>query len=219
MGACAKHVFLVTDAEMLEATLRTAFEIARTGRPGPVVVDIPKNVQNTALRFDGQSRLPIPGYRARLHAVNDARLDDAECAAFFAALDAAQRPLIYAGGGVIAAEASHALRAFVDAFRLPVTTTLMGLGALDTSDPLALHMLGMHGTAYANYAVEDCDFILALGARFDDRVAGVASLRSDGAYAGATDRVRHRARQATEARRMAYAHRRTEACTCDELRP
>ena len=173
MGACAKHVFLVTDAEMLEATLRTAFEIARTGRPGPVVVDIPKNVQNTALRFDGQSRLPIPGYRARLRAVNEARLDDAECAAFFAALDAAQRPLIYAGGGVIAAEASHALRAFVDAFRLPVTTTLMGLGALDTSDPLALHMLGMHGTAYANYAVEDCDFILALGARFDDRVAGV----------------------------------------------
>jgi len=173
MGACAKHVFLVTEAEALEATLRTAFEIARSGRPGPVVVDIPKNVQNTALRFDGQSRLLIPGYRARLRAVEEARLDDAECAAFFAALDAAQRPLIYAGGGVIAAEASQALRAFVEAFGLPVTTTLMGLGALDTGDALSLHMLGMHGTAYANYAVEDCDFILTLGARFDDRVAGV----------------------------------------------
>jgi len=85
----------------------------------------------------------------------------------------ARRPLIYAGGGVIAAAAAPALRAFVDAFGLPVTTTLMGLGAFDTTHPLALHMLGMHGTAYANYAVEDCDFVLALGARFDDRVAGV----------------------------------------------
>ena len=173
MGACAKHVFLVTDARALEATMRTAFEIARTGRPGPVVVDIPKNVQNAAMPFDGSSRLPIPGYRARLRAVENAHLEDAECGAFFAALDAAERPLIYAGGGVIAAEASNALRAFVEAFQLPVTTTLMGLGALDTTDPLALHMLGMHGTAYANYAVEDCDFILTLGARFDDRVAGV----------------------------------------------
>ncbi|MHB1272254.1 MAG: biosynthetic-type acetolactate synthase large subunit [Rhodanobacter sp.] len=173
MGACAKHVFLVTEADTLEATLRSAFEIARTGRPGPVVVDIPKNVQNTDMRFDGQCRLPISGYRARLRAVEDAHLDDDACATFFAALGAARRPLIYAGGGVIAAAAAPALRAFVDAFGVPVTTTLMGLGALDTTDPLALHMLGMHGTAYANYAVEDCDFVLALGARFDDRVAGV----------------------------------------------
>ncbi|HEX7731566.1 MAG TPA: biosynthetic-type acetolactate synthase large subunit [Rhodanobacter sp.] len=173
MGACAKHVFLVTDPAQLEATLRTAFEIARSGRPGPVVVDIPKDVQNAALRFDGASRLPIPGYRARLRAVETARLDDAACAAFFDALMRAQRPLVYAGGGVIAAEASAALREFADAFGLPVTTTLMGLGACDSTAPLALHMLGMHGTAYANYAVEDCDFVFALGARFDDRVAGV----------------------------------------------
>jgi acetolactate synthase-1/2/3 large subunit len=166
-------VFLVTAAARLEATLRTAFEIARSGRPGPVVVDIPKDVQNAALAFQGAGRLPIPGYRARLHSVQSARLGDAECAAFFAALTQAQRPLIYAGGGVIAADAAAALRAFVDAFGLPVTTTLMGLGGFDTTDPLALHMLGMHGTAYANYAVEDCDFMLALGARFDDRVAGV----------------------------------------------
>ena len=173
MGACAKHVFLVTDATQLEATVRTAFTLARSGRPGPVVVDIPKNVQNTDMHFDGRCRLPIPGYRARLRAVEEAHLDDDACAAFFAALGAARRPLIYAGGGVIAAAAAPALRAFVDAFGVPVTTTLMGLGALDTTDPLALHMLGMHGTAYANYAVEDCDFVLALGARFDDRVAGV----------------------------------------------
>ncbi len=173
MGACAKHVFLLTDPTKLESTLRTAFEIARSGRPGPVVVDIPKDVQNTALTFEGDGLLAIPGYRARLRAVEQASLDDADCAAFFAALEAARRPLIYAGGGVIAAEASAALRAFADAFGLPVTTTLMGLGVIDTTAPLALHMLGMHGTAYANYAVEDCDFLLALGARFDDRVAGV----------------------------------------------
>ena len=173
MGACAKHVFLLTDPTKLESTLRTAFEIARSGRPGPVVVDIPKDVQNTALTFEGEGLLAIPGYRARLRAVEQASLDDADCAAFFAALEASRRPLIYAGGGVIAAEASAALRAFADAFGLPVTTTLMGIGVIDTTAPLALHMLGMHGTAYANYAVEDCDFLMALGARFDDRVAGV----------------------------------------------
>lgn len=173
MGACAKHVFLVTDPAALEATLRTAFEIARSGRPGPVVVDVPKDVQNATLCFDGASRLPIPGYRARLRTVENARLDDAACAAFFDALMQAKRPLIYAGGGVIAGEASAALRTFADAFGLPVTTTLMGLGAYDSTAPLALHMLGMHGTAYANYAVEDCDFVFTLGARFDDRVAAV----------------------------------------------
>ncbi len=173
MGACAKHVFLVTDPAQLEATLRTAFTLARSGRPGPVVVDVPKDVQNTALNFHGNGELALAGYRARLHAVEQATLSDADCAAFFAALMQAKRPLIYAGGGVVAADAAAALRVFVDTFALPVTTTLMGLGAFDTTDPLALHMLGMHGTAYANYAVEDCDFVLALGARFDDRVAGV----------------------------------------------
>ena len=173
MGACAKHVFLVTDPAQLEATLRTAFTLARSGRPGPVVVDVPKDVQNTALKFRGTGELALTGYRARLRAVEQSALSDADCAAFFTALMQAKRPLIYAGGGVIAAEAAAALRAFVDTFGLPVTTTLMGLGGFDTTDPLALHMLGMHGTAYANYAVEDCDFVLALGARFDDRVAGV----------------------------------------------
>ncbi|MGA9333812.1 MAG: biosynthetic-type acetolactate synthase large subunit [Rudaea sp.] len=173
MGACAKHVFLVTDPHRLEATLRTAFEIARSGRPGPVVVDIPKDVQNAQLIFDGSCTLPVPGYRARLQAVAGATLDAASCARFFDLLGRAQRPLIYAGGGVIAANAARALRDFAHAFGIPVATTLMGLGACDTTQPLALHMLGMHGTAYANYAVDDCDFLLAVGARFDDRVAGV----------------------------------------------
>ncbi|MEO5831043.1 MAG: biosynthetic-type acetolactate synthase large subunit, partial [Rhodanobacter sp.] len=173
MGACAKHVFLVTDAKQLEATVRAAFTLARSGRPGPVVVDVPKDVQNTTLIWRGSGELALAGYRARLGAVEQATLADADCAAFFAALMRAKRPLIYAGGGVIAAAAADALRAFVDTFGLPVTTTLMGLGGFDSTDPLALHLLGMHGTAYANYAVEDCDFVLTLGARFDDRVAGV----------------------------------------------
>jgi len=181
MAACAKHVFLVTDASKLEATLRSAFEIARTGRPGPVVVDIPKDVQNVPLVFDGASRLPVPGYRARLRTIEEATLDDAEAHAFFDALAKAKRPLIYAGGGVIAAEAAPALRAFADGLGIPVTTTLMGLGAADTTRPLSLHMLGMHGTAFANYAVEDCDFLIAVGSRFDDRVAGVPGKFAAGA--------------------------------------
>ncbi|WP_243042247.1 biosynthetic-type acetolactate synthase large subunit [Dyella sedimenti] len=173
MSPCAKHVFLLTDPARLEITLRTAFEIARSGRPGPVVVDIPKDVQNAPVDFAGEGTLPIPGYRARQLAIQHARVDDAKCEAFFTALGRARRPLIYAGGGIIAGEASATLRAFVQQFGLPVTTTLMGIGAMDTTEPLALHMLGMHGTAYANYAVEDCDFLLVLGARFDDRVATV----------------------------------------------
>jgi len=173
MAACAKHVFLVTDASKLEATLRSAFEIARTGRPGPVVVDIPKDVQNTNLVFDGASRLPLPGYRARLDDIAKSVLDDAACKTFFDALAKAKRPLIYAGGGVIAAEAASALREFAAAFGIPSVTTLMGIGATDTTQPLSLHMLGMHGTAFANYATEDCDFLIAVGSRFDDRVAGV----------------------------------------------
>ncbi|WP_233840074.1 biosynthetic-type acetolactate synthase large subunit [Dyella sp. 2HG41-7] len=173
MSSCAKHVFLVTEADRLEATLRTAFTIARSGRPGPVVVDVPKDVQNTMMVFDGREELPLSGYRARLRDVEQATLTDADCVAFFEALSRAKRPLIYAGGGIVGGGAAPALRAFVDAFGLPVTTTLMGIGGFDTTDPLALHMLGMHGTAYANYAVEDCDFLVALGARFDDRVASV----------------------------------------------
>ncbi|SEM47772.1 acetolactate synthase, large subunit [Luteibacter sp. UNCMF331Sha3.1] len=173
MGSCAKHVFLVTDAASLEATLRTAFHIARSGRPGPVVVDIPKDVQNAPLVFDGGRELPVRGYRSRLRAVEAATIADAECARFFAALGRASRPLIYAGGGVVSAGASEALHDFAHAFGIPVVTTLMGIGGFDTTDPLALDMLGMHGAAYANYAMDDCDFVLALGARFDDRVVGV----------------------------------------------
>jgi acetolactate synthase-1/2/3 large subunit len=100
------------------------------------------------------------------------KLPEAACAAFFAALREADRPLIYAGGGVINGSASHALREFAKALQIPAVTTLMGIGALDTQHPLSMRMLGMHGAAFANYAVDDCDFLFAVGARFDDRVAG-----------------------------------------------
>ena len=183
MGACAKHVFLVTEPDKLEATMRAAFEIARTGRPGPVVVDIPKDVQNWTGSFTGGGALPMTGYRARLAAVTNNRLGDEGCARFLNLLQQSQRPLLYVGGGAIHAEAATALRAFADAFGIPVVTTLMGLGAYDTMQPHALHMLGMHGTAYANYATDDCDFLIAVGARFDDRVAGNPTKFARGARA------------------------------------
>src|SRR5271163_3597385 len=172
MGAVAKHVFLITDPAKLEATVRTAFEIARTGRPGPVVLDVPKDVQNWQGVFKGSGRLPVPGYRQRMNRFEAAKLPQTACADFFAALSAAERPMIYAGGGVINGGAAHDLREFSREFQIPVVTTLMGIGAVDTTHPLSMRMLGMHGTAFANYAVDDCDCLLALGARFDDRVAG-----------------------------------------------
>ena len=172
MGAVAKHVFLVTDPEQLEETVRSAFELARTGRPGPVVVDIPKDVQNWQGPFKGEGTLPLHGYRRRLAKVEDNVLTDDACERFFTLLSESERPLIYAGGGVINGNATKPMRRLANEYGIPVTTTLMALGASDTTHPLALHMLGMHGLASANYAVEDCDFLIAVGARFDDRVAG-----------------------------------------------
>jgi acetolactate synthase I/II/III large subunit len=172
MGSIAKHVFLITDPQRLEATVRTAFEIARTGRPGPVVIDLPKDVQTSALVFRGEGELAIPGYRQRLREIMTSALSEAQAASFFQILTQSQRPLIYAGGGVINGDAAGALSEFAQQFGIPIVTTLMGIGAIDTTHPLSMRMLGMHGAAFANYAVEDCDFLIAVGARFDDRVAG-----------------------------------------------
>jgi acetolactate synthase-1/2/3 large subunit len=172
MSACAKHVFLVTDETKLEATMRTAFEIARSGRPGPVVIDVPKDVQNFQGVFQGSGLLPLRGYEERLASLNKSTLSEDEAQEFFRLLGKSERPLIYAGGGVINSSAAAELRAFAERFRIPVVTTLMGIGAIDTTNELSLRMLGMHGTAFANYAVEDCDFLFAVGSRFDDRVAG-----------------------------------------------
>jgi acetolactate synthase-1/2/3 large subunit len=173
MGAVAKHVFLITDPNRLEATVRTAFEIARTGRPGPVVLDVPKDVQNWKGVFKGSGRLAVPGFRQRMNRLTSNTLSEPECAEFFNMLGESKRPLIYAGGGVINGGAAYCLRELATEFGIPVVTTLMGIGAFDTTDKLSMRMLGMHGTAFANYAVDDCDFLIALGSRFDDRVAGV----------------------------------------------
>jgi acetolactate synthase-1/2/3 large subunit len=173
MGAVAKHVFLVTDPLKLEATIRSAFELARSGRPGPVVVDIPKDVQNWQGTYAGGGTLASTSvYLARMHELGSRRLSAAQLESFFHILRGSKRPLIYAGGGVIHAGAAGLVREFSSTFGIPVVTTLMGIGAVDTHDPLSLRMLGMHGAAFANYAVEDCDFLIAMGARFDDRVAG-----------------------------------------------
>ena len=172
MSACAKHVFMIEDEEELEATMRTAFAIARSGRPGPVVLDVPKDVQTCECAFRGEGLLELKGYGRRLKELEAAHLSAKEARAFYTLLRQAKRPLVYAGGGIVIGNAAPELRAFVSRFNLPVVTTLTGIGSVDTTHPLSLHMLGMHGTAYANYAVDDCDLLIAVGARFDDRVAG-----------------------------------------------
>ncbi|MGF6806629.1 acetolactate synthase-1/2/3 large subunit [Paraburkholderia sp. Clong3] len=176
MSACAKQVFLVTDPDRLEQTLRTAFEVARTGRPGPVVVDVPKDIQNWTGTWQGQGTLAFRGYSDRLRKVaKGAHLDDRKRRDFFDLLAQSRRPLLYVGGGIITAGATEELREFAERYRIPVVHTLMGLGTISVKHELGLGMLGMlgmHGAACANYAVEDCDFLIAVGARFDDRVAG-----------------------------------------------
>ena len=173
MSACAKQVFLVTDPTKLEQTLRTAFEIARTGRPGPVVVDVPKDIQNWVGTYQGHGTLQFRGYSDRLRMVaKGADLGEDKRDEFFELLGQSKRPLLYVGGGVIAAGATAELRQFSERYKVPIVTTLMGLGAIPVKHELSLGMLGMHGAACANYAVEDCDFLIAVGARFDDRVAG-----------------------------------------------
>jgi acetolactate synthase-1/2/3 large subunit len=173
MGAVAKHVFLVTEPEKLESIIRAAFELARSGRPGPVVVDVPKDVQNWQGVFRGAGVAASIGvYQKRIADLTARRLSEAQLDSFFALLGKARRPIIYAGGGVVLANAAEELRALSGQLGIPVVTTLMGIGVVDTTAPLCMRMLGMHGTAFANYAVEDADFVMALGARFDDRVAG-----------------------------------------------
>ena len=175
MSACAKHVFLINNEQEIEETIRTAFEIARSGRPGPVVIDIPKDVQNYVGSYKGEGTIHFAGYERRLEELNASRVSKDSATQFFRMLGESQRPLIYAGGGIINSGAADELTAFAKRFHIPVVTTLMGIGSMDTTDDLCLNMLGMHGTAFANYAVEDCDFLIAAGSRFDDRVAGKVS--------------------------------------------
>jgi acetolactate synthase I/II/III large subunit len=165
-----KHHYLVTDVNEIARIMREAFHVATTGRPGPVLIDVPKNVQNMQTVPDYQAALQLPGYQLEGY-----RASTAEVAEVAAMIRAAKRPVIYAGGGVIAADASEELAALVRKTGIPVTMTLMGLGCFPGDDPLSLDMLGMHGSIYANYAVDNCDLLIALGVRFDDRVTGKVS--------------------------------------------
>ncbi|HEX9114457.1 MAG TPA: biosynthetic-type acetolactate synthase large subunit [Anaerolineae bacterium] len=162
-----KHNYLVTHVSELPQALKEAFYIARTGRPGPVLVDICKDAQQAEIDFEYPAGVHLPGYRPALHAANP--VDVARAAAL---LNAAERPLIIAGQGVMIARAEAELRSLAEKAAIPVASTLLGLGAFPATHPLALGMGGMHGEAYTNYAIQECDVMLAVGARFDDRLTG-----------------------------------------------
>jgi acetolactate synthase-1/2/3 large subunit len=163
---CVKHNYLVRDVRDLAGVVREAFHLARSGRPGPVVIDIPKDVG--AARAN-HSRLDHVGFP---FSVAPAPIDHKAVARAFATILEAERPVLYVGGGIANSGAAEPLRAFAETLRLPVAPTLMGLGGFPSSHPLCLGMLGMHGTYAANMAVAECDLLVALGVRFDDRVTG-----------------------------------------------
>ncbi|WP_242529161.1 biosynthetic-type acetolactate synthase large subunit [Methylacidimicrobium sp. B4] len=160
-----KHSYLVISADDIPSIVQEAVLLARTGRPGPVLLDIPKDVQQASVQpraregtFGG--RKPVP------------RASDEELEAILVALERAERPLLYVGGGILSGEAWEVLRRFAERTGVPVATTLMGIGCFPETHELSLRWLGMHGTVYANYAADACDLLLAMGVRFDDRVTG-----------------------------------------------
>jgi len=163
-----KHSYVVRDPADMPRIIAEAFHIAATGRPGPVLVDVPKDVALTSFEYvpvnPGDVRLP--GYRPTVRG-NPRQLIQA-----LKLIREARRPLLYVGGGAIASNAHAEVKELAERYSIPVTTTLMGIGAFDEHHPLAVGMLGMHGTAYANFAVTECDLLIAVGARFDDRVTG-----------------------------------------------
>ncbi|MCK9248816.1 MAG: biosynthetic-type acetolactate synthase large subunit [Solirubrobacteraceae bacterium] len=164
-----KHSFMITDPRELPRIIHEAFHIAGTGRPGPVVIDLPQDLSKVDIPYEPVTDVHLPGYQPRTTG-NAKQIRQAA-----RALAAARRPVIYAGGGVVAAGASDELRRLVRGGRFPVTTTLMGLGTYPAPDDLWLGMLGMHGTRAANYAMDEADLICAIGARFDDRITGKLS--------------------------------------------
>ncbi|MHC4192015.1 MAG: biosynthetic-type acetolactate synthase large subunit [Planctomycetota bacterium] len=161
-----KYNCIVKDVKDLARTIREAFHIASTGRPGPVLIDLPVDVVVAKCPTDGSGEMELPGYRVRTKGHTKQISTAAE------AINKSKQPVLYVGGGVIIANASEELRAVAEKAHLPVTMTLLGLGSYDQRNPESLDMLGMHGAAYANYAVQECDLLIAVGARFDDRVTG-----------------------------------------------
>ncbi len=161
-----KYNCIVKDVKDLARTIREAFYIASTGRPGPVLVDLPVDVMVAKCNTDGSVEMKLPGYRVR------AKGHAKQISMAAKAINKSKQPVLYVGGGVISANASQELTALAEKAHLPVTMTLLGLGSYDQRKPESLDMLGMHGAAYANYAVQECDLLIAVGARFDDRVTG-----------------------------------------------
>ncbi len=168
--AITKHHYLVQDAKDIARVVKEAFHLATTGRPGPVLIDMPKDVQNTVVSNPAYDvAMDLPGYR--LPPLPPAR----KVQEVLAAIRASSRPIIYCGGGVVASGAAEELREFAAKTGIPVAMTVHGLGSLPSEHYLSLNMLGMHGTVYANYAVNEADLLLAFGVRFDDRVTGKLS--------------------------------------------
>jgi acetolactate synthase-1/2/3 large subunit len=161
-----KHNYLVKDIGDLPRVIKEAFYIASTGRPGPVLIDLPKDINLQTARFVYPETINLPGYKPNY--IGNARQvkEAAE------AIQKAERPLLYVGGGTVTSGACAELRLLAEKLDIPVTTTLMGITAFPAKHPLSLGMLGMHGTAYANFAVCETDLLIAVGARFDDRVTG-----------------------------------------------
>ncbi|MFH1395554.1 MAG: biosynthetic-type acetolactate synthase large subunit [Candidatus Omnitrophota bacterium] len=161
-----KHNYLVKDVKELAQVVKEAFHIARTGRPGPVLIDLPVDVQLQTAEFKYPKTVALKGYNPTYKG------HIGQIKKIIKAINKCKKPVIYAGGGIILSGASKNLTAFARKTNIPVTTTLMGLGGFPEDDSLSLGMLGMHGTAYANHAVQEADLIIAVGARFDDRVTG-----------------------------------------------
>ncbi|HVV56720.1 MAG TPA: biosynthetic-type acetolactate synthase large subunit, partial [Gaiellaceae bacterium] len=170
-----KHSWLVQEVEELPSVLKSAFHIARTGRQGPVLVDVAKDVQEGELDFAYPDEVDLPGWRPP-HSVHARQIRAAA-----EAIAAAERPIVYAGGGVLNGDACAELRALVDAARLPAVVTLMGKGCLPDSHPLNYGAPGMHGSKFANWALNKADLVIAVGSRFDDRVTGKVSAFAPGA--------------------------------------
>jgi acetolactate synthase-1/2/3 large subunit len=163
---CVKHNYLVREASDIAGIVREAFYLARSGRPGPVVIDIPKDVTAARASYSRLDHVSLP------FSVDVPPVDPVSVKRALDALLSAKRPVLYVGGGIVNSGADEALRLFAETFRLPVTPTLMGLGGFPSAHPLSLGMLGMHGTYAANMAVAQSDLLIAIGVRFDDRVTG-----------------------------------------------
>src|SRR5210317_498111 len=161
-----KHNYLVKDVRDLARIIREAFYLARSGRPGPILVDLPKDVINAKAEYKSPKKIVLQGYKP----TTEAHMGQIKRA--YAAIGKAKKPVIYAGGGVISSNAAKELKQLGESLRCPVTTTLMGLGGFPAPHELWLGMLGMHGTFRANMAMGSTDLLIAIGARFDDRVTG-----------------------------------------------